>query len=86
MQEKPCLMVPIPRELLETYVTKFDSSLHEQYATAQHRIAELEVSFETAQLRIAELERERDQARSEADAVKSTIMRAAQALALNISG
>lgn len=74
-QEKPCLMVPIPVELLKTYVSPFDSSLYEEYANALRCVAELEDLYKSAQSRINELEREREEGRLEKENFKTQISR-----------
>ena len=68
-------MVPIPVELLKTYVSPFDSSLYEEYANALRRVAELEDLYKSAQSRINELEREREEGRLEKENFKTQISR-----------
>lgn len=74
--EKPCYMVPVPRDLLESFTGKLDSSLRQAYETSQLRNVELEAKLSKAI-------RERDAARAEVDILREQQRRAAIALGLN---
>lgn len=69
-------MVPIPREILESFTSRLDTTLHAAYEASRQTNAELED-------RLAKAIRERDQARTEVDTLKEQQRRAAVALGLN---
>ena len=72
-----CYLLPIRREVLESFAGGLFSSLREAHDVAERRIAELEA-------KLASAERERDEALAVADIQKEQLRRAAEALGFSI--